>query len=217
MWPGPGIVPGSSKLTLQHRGIVSRQVEHTTPRWSYEAVRDCLTNERLSSYMDSMGHDLEKSFHLYEWNMRASAAILNVASMTEVVVRNAVDRELLVWANDRRSATEWFDIAPLDVHGKKDVNKARERATRQGKDDEVHGKVIAELSLGFWRFLVESRYFTSLWVPAVHRAFPDGPKDLRTRQRAVAKHLKRLHFVRDRAAHHEPIPRGAAGRDRAAR
>ena len=35
--------------------------------------------------------------------------------------------------------------------------------------------MIAELSLGFWRYLVESRYFTALWVPATHAAFPTAP------------------------------------------
>lgn len=71
----------------------------------------------------------------------------------------------------------------------------------------MHGKVIAELTLGFWRFLVESRYLTSLWVPAVHRAFYGGPVDLRRRQLEVAGRLKQLTIVRNRAAHHEPVHR----------
>lgn len=65
--------------------------------------------------------------------------------------------------------------------------------------------MIAELSLGFWRFLVESRYFTALWVPATHSAFPHGASDLRKRQREVALRMKRLTFVRNRATHHEPL------------
>ncbi|MCG7415770.1 hypothetical protein MHK74_14600 [Microbacterium aurum] len=35
-------------------------------------------------------------------------------------------------------------------------------------------RVIAELSRGFWRYLVESRYLTSLWVPSTHAAFAHG-------------------------------------------
>lgn len=74
-----------------------------------------------------------------------------------------------------------------------------------GVDTRVVGKVIAELPVGFWRFLVESRYFTTLWIPANHAAFPGGPADARDRQRAVAGRLQQLTFVRNRAAHHEPI------------
>lgn len=178
----------------------------TTERsWSHEALRDCLTQERLASYMSASGGDLAEAFRLYEWNMAASASIMTLTSMTEVVVRNALDRQLVSWAASRSGGRDWFDAAPLDHRGRADLLKARERATRRGKHPEVHGKVIAELSLGFWRFLVESRYLTSLWIPATHAAFPGGPADLRQRQRAVRGRLQQVTFVRNRAAHHEPI------------
>lgn len=127
--------------------------------------------------------------------------------MAEVVVRNALDRELRAWAWQRDPSRSWFDLAPLGDRGRADVAKARDRATRHGAFPEVHGKVIAELSLGFWRYLVESRYFTALWVPTTHAAFGGGPPDLRERQRAVKGRLQQLTFVRNRAAHHEPIHR----------
>src|SRR6266545_7208644 len=110
----------------------------------------------------------------------------------------------------------WFDAAPLDERGREDVARARERATRRGRDVEVHGKVIAELSVGFWRYLVASRYLTSLWIPALHAAFPAGAEDLRRRRGDVEGLLQRLAFVRNRAAHHEPIHRRDLNRDLAA-
>lgn len=58
---------------------------------------------------------------------------------------------------------------PLDQRGRRDVVEARGRAVRL-QPSEVHGKVVAELSLGFWRYLAASRYLTSLWVPALHNA-----------------------------------------------
>ncbi|WP_146234103.1 hypothetical protein [Curtobacterium sp. MCPF17_046] len=72
---------------------------------------------------------------------------------------------------------------------------------------------MAELSFGFWRYLVESRYLTALWTPALHRAFPEGPVDVLTRQRQVRARLQQLHFVRNRAAHHEPIHQRDLRRD----
>lgn len=63
------------------------------------------------------------------------------------------------------------------------------------------------LSLGFWRYLVSSRYLTSLWVPLLAAAFPQGPADLRTRRAAVELRLDRMLFVRNRVAHHEPVHR----------
>lgn len=69
---------------------------------------------------------------------------------------------------------DWFDVVPLDTRGKRDLRRARERASHNGRASEIHGKVIAELTVGFWRCLVESRYLTSLWVPSTHRSFPGG-------------------------------------------
>lgn len=122
------------------------------------------------------------------------------------VVRNALDTQLVAWAAARR-ATSWLDVVPLDRRGLDDIAKACDRATNLGRLPLVHGKVVAELSLGFWRYLTTQRYHASLWVPALHQAFPRGSHDLRNRRRQVERHLADLMLVRNRAAHHEPIHR----------
>jgi hypothetical protein len=175
--------------------------------WDYAVILDRLTVERLGSYLAATGQDIEGAFHLYEWNIRASAGVLTTAAMVEVVVRNAMDEQLRRWAGRRHAGRSWFDAAPLDGRGRADVAQARERATRRGRDAEVHGKVIAELSLGFWRYMVASRYLTPLWIPALHAAFPAGAADLRRRRTDVEGLLQQLAFVCNRAAHHEPIHR----------
>ncbi|GAA2247903.1 hypothetical protein N1031_17855 [Herbiconiux moechotypicola] len=126
------------------------------------------------------------TFDLYEWNMRAASSILELSSMVEVLVRNALDRELGAWARRRHPGSSWLDVIPLDHQGTADLRKARDRATRRDKRAELRGRVIAELPLGFWRYLVETRYLTALWVPALHAAFPGGAPDLRTRRQDVA-------------------------------
>lgn len=181
----------------------------------YARLGDLLTAERLGSYLRWSGGDLESAFALYEWNMTASAAVMHTTGMVEVVVRNAMDRALQE-LETKRGWPSWIDGAPLDHRGRADIRKARDRATRFGKDPEVHGKVVAELTLGFWRYLVASRYLTTMWTPALHRAFRHGPADKLQRQRRVDQHLKNLLWIRNRAAHHEPIHRRDLARDRAA-
>lgn len=181
----------------------------------YLALSELLTAERLGSYLRWSRGDVETAFALYEWNMTASAAVMHTTGMVEVVVRNAMDRALQ-GLSDRRGWSSWFDAAPLDKRGRADVQKARERATRFGARPEVHGKVVAELTLGFWRYLSASRYLTALWTPALHAAFPTGPDDKLQQQRLVDSHLKNLLLVRNRAAHHEPIHRRDLARDFAA-
>lgn len=171
-----------------------------------------LTAERLGSYL-RVSSSTEEAIRLYEWNMAAGASVMELTGIVEVVARNALDRELRHWAETKHPGSVWFDRVPLDPKGRADVIKARSRATRNGRRDEVHGRVIAELTLGFWRYLVESRYLTSLWIPATHSAFPHGNQDLRQRQREVKSILQQLHFVRNRAAHHEPIHTRDLARD----
>lgn len=171
-----------------------------------------LTPERLSSY-DRVTESPSRALRLYEWNMRASSSVLELTGIVEVVARNAMDRELRRWSERRHSSRSWFDHVPLDRQGSADLAKARLRAARHG-GAEVHGRVLAELNFGFWRYLVESRYLTALWTPALHRAFPAGPADVLTRQRQVRARMQQLHFVRNRAAHHEPIHQRDLHRDR---
>lgn len=179
----------------------------------YSQLLPLVTAERLGSYLRASGGDVSDAFALYEWNMRAAASLMELTSMVEVLARNALDRELRDWAHRRRAGASWLDVTPLDRQGAADVQKARDRATRRGRRPEVHGRVIAELPLGFWRYLVESRYLTALWIPATHRAFPAGDPDLRSRQKDVAFRMQQLNFIRNRAAHHEPIHARDLSRD----
>lgn len=182
------------------------------PPHDHQALLRLMTNERLGSYLRWSGGDVSSAFALYEWNMTASAALMHTTGMVEVFVRNAMDRRLVELAT-KRGWSSWLDSAPLDSRGRADIHKARGRASRSGARPELHGKVVAELTLGFWRYLAASRYLTTLWTPTLFAAFPAGPGDKRQRQRLVERHLKDLLIVRNRAAHHEPVHRRPLLRD----
>ncbi len=171
----------------------------------YDRLRRLLTSERLGSYLGASGDDLEAAFALYEWNIAAAAAAVSLTAMVEVVIRNALDAQMSAWARSR-GLQDWFDAAPLDGRGRNDVVKARQRARRGGRIA-THGRVVAELNLGFWRFLVSRRYLTSLWVPRLSRAFPHAPGTAHEQRQLVENDLQQLLYLRNRAAHHEPIHR----------
>jgi hypothetical protein len=175
--------------------------------WEDEEIRDCITVERLRSYLRAADDELPRALALYEWNIRASEAVLGLTAIVEVVVRNAIDRELRAWSVAHHGTACWFDHVPLDPRGSADLRHARARATRNGQEAEIHGKVIAELTFGFWRYLTESRYLSTLWMPALQHAFPRGTAHAPTRRRNVAHLMAKLQFARNRAAHHEPIHR----------
>ncbi|MFE6923718.1 hypothetical protein ACFVAV_22020 [Nocardia sp. NPDC057663] len=172
-------------------------------RWRPAVVADLLSHQRLSSYL-AVTSDLESALALYEWNSDASAAVFALIARTEVLTRNAMDGALARWSNRRHGTFEWFDHVPLDRRGDADLAEARSRTARCAAS-EAHGKAIAELSFGFWRYLATSRYHASVWVPGLHAAFPLGNRDIRRRRSQVEGCLKNLHQVRNRVAHHEPI------------
>lgn len=63
------------------------------------------------------------------------------------------------------------------------------------------GKVIAELTFGFWRFLSSTAHEKTVWVGYLHRAFPPGTD----RKRDVDTKVATLNRLRNRVAHHEPL------------
>ncbi len=141
---------------------------------------------------------------LYEWNLAISSALFETLGAVEVILRNAFHRELAQRHADRAGSGPWYLGAWIDEKGKRDVATARERATRRGKDPELPGKVVAELSFGFWRYLVARRYQTTAW-PALQQAFPLHPDAPSTPRTDVEDRMQRIYILRNRIAHHEPI------------
>ena len=116
------------------------------------ALAGLLTEDRLSSYTRSSG-SADGAFRLYEWNIKAASSVMALTGVVEVITRNALDRELHAWAGRRPQRGQWLDAVPLDGQGRADLAKARSRASRKGRRDEVHGRVVAELTLvsgGTW-------------------------------------------------------------------
>lgn len=126
-------------------------------------LRGRLTPDRLGSYLRATAGDLDLAIMLYDWNISASGAFFEDIGRVEVVLRNALDQALSALGDRRGWPTPWYQRTALfpGAHGGRaldDIATARRRATRGGVP-ESHGKVMAELSFGFWRYL--------------HKAVPD--------------------------------------------
>jgi len=179
---------------------------------NHEAIAQRLTRDRLRSYLAATNDDLAASIALYDWNARVGGALHEDIGRLEVVFRNAIDEALVAYGSAKGWPTVWYlrrELFPGGRHGARalaDIDLARRRATRRGVP-EAHGKVVAELSFGFWRFLCTPPYLTSLWVPAVASAFSGHPDhgDPRAVRNDVDARIDRIHFLRNRIAHYEPV------------
>ena len=189
---------------------------------NHQVIADRLTRNRLRSYLQTTHDHLATAIERYDWNARVGAALQEDLGRLEVIFRNAIDEALVNYGSSHGWQRVWYERKGLFPGGKTypavaNIAKARQRATNRWTRPESHGRVIAALGFGFWRYLCEPHHFTSLWVPALASVFAQHPSRGNPRQiRAdVADRMQRLHFLRNRIAHHEPIHQRNLARDHA--
>jgi hypothetical protein len=166
-------------------------------------LRRRLSPERFDPYERACAQDLDAAVRLYEWNVEISSAFYEVLGILEVVLRNALHDHLTEWHRRTAKPGNWYDDPGLilDSQRRHDVADARLRLRRDAKI-ETPGRVVAELTFGFWRFLLSKRYETTLWTPALRHAFP-GLRP--ARRQTLYTPVHELVRLRNRIAHHEPI------------
>ena len=173
-----------------------------------DLVAERLTADRVGPYRESAAGDLAAALRLYDWNSAVAGAMHADLGRLEVILRNAFDTALSELAAANGWTQPWYAQGLLlRARQREAVDTAAQRASRSGRDTPTHGGVITELGFGFWRFLCVPAYLTSLWVPALVSAFPRHPAagDPRRIRGDVEHRMQRLHVLRNRIAHHEPI------------
>lgn len=158
--------------------------------------------ERLAPYARACEGDRDRAVALYAWNGELAAALWRTLGHVEVLLRNGLHEQLTAHSRRRHGDGRWYlTMTPvLNERTREDIGEARRRATRTGRA-ETPGRVVAELNLGFWRYLLSRHYERTLWLPALRWAFPHLHGIRRTVERPVAD----LHVLRNRIGHHEPI------------
>ncbi|HEX6682489.1 MAG TPA: hypothetical protein VF062_06815 [Candidatus Limnocylindrales bacterium] len=192
-------------LSQRTTGVfVMRDYSSRGPSANYDIaiVKQRLSAERFARY-EAIAGGLAPAVELYEWNMRAAAEFHRLLHGVEVILRNALHEQMSGWHHGLGLPGMWFDdpLGLLEAKAHDDIAVARRRIVQQGRVV-APGRLVSELTFGFWRYLLAGRYETQLWTPALRHAFPH----LATRRRAdVARPVERLHHLRNRIAHHEPI------------
>lgn len=159
-----------------------------------------MSEPRFAPYLAAAHSDVH-AVELYRWNTLLSGAFYELLQHTEVVMRNAMDRELRRHAVSQGIRDSWLDAPSLlTPHMIERVDKAR-AYRRQMNKPAGHDDLVSELSYGFWRQLLVKAQMHKLWVPALHAAFPNLVGD----PKQVRKAVHRTFILRNRIAHHEPI------------
>lgn len=178
-------------------------------------IEQWLSAPRFSRYLTEATGDRTAALALYEWNGHVCSALHRDLAHLEIGLRNAYDVALSAnWNGTGHWLADGYSVvfAPLfrtrrTASGSRrvDVNRrSRELVeaaiANAGGKGAAPGKVVAELSFGFWRYLSSSAHEKTLWVTALYQAFP--PK---TDRSTVDGAIGRLHELRNRIAHHEHL------------
>ena len=161
----------------------------SNPRSTPVPLSQWFSSARMSRYAD---HPPPEA--LYLWNTHLTKTYLADIEHVEVLLRNCIHSALT-----RRYGDRWFDDdrIPFNLAAKKNIRKAKRRA---GGGGALPGKIIAELSFDFWRYLLSNHYQASIW-PQVKRALKKPPDSRQQFEELVVI----VYEMRNRCSHHESI------------
>lgn len=192
-----------------------------------QRVLDALHRTRLEPYLsETAGHEQE-ALKLYAWHLRLTSSVQEILGVAEVVLRNAIDKELTAWNKAENGNSSWlleeparpllsltngkrqqaFDNA-VKAAGRRDASHPRHQA------DVTHDDVLANIMFGLWKDLMPNhgpeasednranRNRKRMWDEAISKAFPhiSDPDGEETYWRVV-----RLHLLRNRVSHMESL------------
>ncbi|MDR0581580.1 MAG: Abi family protein [Prevotellaceae bacterium] len=158
------------------------------------------SEKRMEKYFTRYANP-EKGILHYQCNIELAEAFYPCITTFEVVLRNAVGRELTALFGRE----DWY-VQFVVIPGLMDLNKYITQANKQialRKEYTSPSKIVAELTLGFWISLFNVEYERILWK-SLRKVFPNMPKKERQRKK-VAPPLNRFRTLRNRIFHHEPI------------
>ncbi|RFA07071.1 hypothetical protein B7R21_17280 [Subtercola boreus] len=176
-----------------------------------------LSAARMRPYLVATHQHRKNALALYRWNMGIAGAFYQGLHVFEIALRNSMDAQLRAWnATQSDESGHLFDDEwckrPSDLLGRVvggDLIVARNRATAAltaaGKNREIsHDDIVAQTSLGTWRFLLPSRTDPGkavLWQNCTRHAFPQLIRPVGQLVDAVES----VYRLRNRIAHLEPV------------
>lgn len=110
------------------------------------AIADALSSARVAPYLAAAGGNVRSALRLYRWNIELSAAAYQALHLFEVMLRNALDRQLRAWNATQRVPTAPDAPGRGRLHGPEwlvDPSHLLVRLVQQGGPDEARKQVPA--------------------------------------------------------------------------
>lgn len=164
-------------------------------------IEQLLSQSRLDPYQVATSGTTVEPLELYDWNSQVGSAFFESLHYLEVGLRNSIDDAVRKHSAVQLGLNSWLrSDGPLLSHGSRQQVALAERRIQRAGRPVTHGRVVAELSFGFWWSLFAQEYNRSLWQPALRHAFEGS-----VRRQKLHDELGHFRVFRNRIAHHEPI------------
>jgi len=161
-----------------------------------------ISNERLGSYLIHHQADLDKAMLHYKSNILISESFYPLLSVLEIGLRNSIDYQLTKRFNDRH----WYEnMEFIRIATRFQIDRISDAKSNilSEKKEITPGRIISELSFGFWTSLFDVRFEMTLWK-SLRLTFPNCPKQIRQRK-AMSSKFNSIRKLRNRIFHHEAI------------
>ena len=165
-------------------------------------VERIISKERLEPYLNYHKNDLSKAIAHYKSNILISESFYPLLALLEIGLRNSIDYQLTKRFNDK----EWFDNKEfVKIATRFQIDRISQARTNiySEKKEITPGRIISELSFGFWTSLFDTKFEMTLWKN-LRLAFPNCPKNIRKRKTMSSK-FNGIRRLRNRIFHHEAI------------
>lgn len=149
---------------------------------------------RLSKYQRWAAADNDLAWQLYALNVEVSEAYYTSLHVLEIVLRNAIDRQMTA-----AHGINWLSDPSIvnDPYQRQKVLEAQQKFQGQYQP----GDLLAEMTFGFWCGFFGKHYAPD-WGNKYRGIFS---RNVRLQRKDIAKRLTAARRLRNRIAHHEPI------------
>ena len=181
---------------------------------NYHIAQQFISASRLQSYEAVCGGNQDKAFKLYNTNLRISQAFYPLLSLIEVILRNALNNELTThfndndWLRNQRSgfmndpSLTYFDRRTNSNRQNDYLKKCVNSAIADCQGGVTQGKIIANLTFGFWTALFDTTHYRIL-VGQPIQIFSKLP--VNSTRNTVHQKFKKVNDFRNRVYHNEAI------------
>ena len=144
-------------------------------------IEKIISGERLQPYLTHHNNNQENAIQHYKSNILVSEAFYPLLSILEIGLRNSIDFQLTIRFDDKNwfENREFIKIASRFQFDR--ISDAKSNILSEKKEITT-GRIISELSFGFWTSFFDTKFEMTLWKTLRH-AFPNCPKEIRKRRK----------------------------------